>query len=40
MKDLELLENKIRKLEFLKDELGQKLLELKEEELELDDERE
>lgn len=40
MKDLNILEEKIRKLDVLKDELGQRLLELKEEELELDDERE
>lgn len=40
MKDLEVLEGRVRKLEFMKDELGQRLLELKEEELELDDELE
>ncbi|KAK9899757.1 WD40 repeat-like protein [Cystobasidium minutum MCA 4210] len=40
MKDLSILEEKIRKLEVLKEELGQRLLELKEEELELDDELE
>lgn len=39
MKDLEVIEEKIRKLELMKDDLGNRLLVLKEEELELDDER-
>ena len=39
VRDLEVLEAKIKKLEDIKLELGNKLLELKEEELELDDER-
>lgn len=38
LKDLSELEKRIKKLELMKEELGQKLLELKEEELELDDE--
>jgi division protein 1 len=38
LKDLNDLEDKMKKLELLKDELGRRLLELKEEELELDDE--
>ena len=39
VRDLEVLEAQIKKLEDIKLELGNKLLELKEEELELDDER-
>lgn len=39
LKDLDELEEKIRKLEDVREELGARLLHLKEEELELDDER-